>query len=64
MIESCHNGFKVMYMRMSIFLFLGFLQFAVNKFFCLCFVIFAVVLSMVDCKSNLRVFVCNLRDAK
>ena len=33
MIESCHNGFKVMDIHMSIFLFSGLLQFAVNKFF-------------------------------
>ena len=62
MIESCHNGFKVMYMHMSIFLFSGLLQFAVIKFFMFC--LFSVVLSMVGCKRNLRAFGCNLRDAK
>ena len=34
MIEIYHNGFKLMYMQMSTFLFPGLLQFAVNKFFC------------------------------
>ena len=63
MIESCHNGFKAMYMEMSIFLFSGLLQFVVNKFFMFCK--FSVILiSMVGCKSNLRAFGCNLRDAK
>ena len=51
-----------MYMHMSIFLFTGLLQFAVNKFFMFC--LFKVVLSMVGCKSDLRYFGCNLRDAK
>ena len=35
-IESCHNGFKVMYMHMVIFLRSGLLQFTVNKFFMFC----------------------------
>ena len=37
MIEHCHNGFKVMYMHISIFLFSGLLQFDVNKFFMFCY---------------------------
>ena len=46
MIESCHDGFKAMYMNMSIFLFLGlFLILVLNSFSC--FVNFSVVLSMV-----------------
>ena len=57
MIESYHNGLKIMYMHISMFLFSGLLQFAVNKIFM--FVIFSVVSSMVGCKSNLRAFGCN-----
>ena len=40
----------------------GQLKFDVNKFSC--FVNYSVVLSMIVCKSNLRTFWCNLRDAK
>ena len=54
MIENSHNVFKVMCMNMSIFLFSGLS----------CFVNFSVVLSMIGCKSNLRAFWCNLREAK
>ena len=36
LIESCHNGFNVMYMHMSIFLLSGLLQFAVSKLFTFC----------------------------
>ena len=53
--ESYHNGFKVMFIHIAIFLLLGLLQFAVNKFFMFCY-FFSVVLSMVGCKSNLSAF--------
>ena len=36
MIESCHDGFKVMYMNMSIFCFKIFFKFRVKQFFMFC----------------------------
>ena len=41
--ESYHNGFKVMFIHIAIFLLLGLLQFAVNKFFMFFFIFFSSI---------------------
>ena len=60
MIESCHNGFKVMYMHMSIFsVFRSFTVCCEQVFHVLLIFQHFLVLSMVGCKINLRDFECN-----
>ena len=63
MIESCHNGFKAMYMEMSIFLFFRSFTVCGEQVFHV-LLIFSDINKYVGCKSNLRAFGCNLRDAK